>query len=232
MTSAAHSFDIRDFSGIAPLFPLPDLVLFPHILQPLHLFEPRYLKMLADALAGERLIAMALLQPGWEPDYFGRPALHSMVCLGRITAAERLPSGRYNIMLQGLERAHLVAETGGDLPYRVARLELGPDRSEALTPAAAAALRSRLLAALRSAYPQAAAESQLHQIFAGEISLGMLCDMLVHALKREPEFAQQVLAELDVARRCELVLAELQRLAARAASGPSARRYPPTFSTN
>src|SRR5262245_53587958 len=58
--------ELEHFSGRIPLFPLPNLVLFPHILQPLHIFEPRYRKMVADALTSERLLALALLKPGWE----------------------------------------------------------------------------------------------------------------------------------------------------------------------
>ena len=72
------SFSVESFSGTARLFPLPNLVLFPHVMQPLHIFEPRYRSMLEDALASDGLIAMALLAPGWENDYEGRPNLYPM----------------------------------------------------------------------------------------------------------------------------------------------------------
>ena len=62
--SADHP-PLSDFAGTARLFPLPNLVLFPHVMQPLHIFEPRYRQMTADALAGDRLIAVVLLKPGW-----------------------------------------------------------------------------------------------------------------------------------------------------------------------
>src|SRR5262245_32721223 len=91
--------DLTGFTGAAPVFPLPDVVLFPHVALPLHIFEPRYRQMVSDALEEERYIAMALLKPGWETDYEGRPPIHEMVCLGRITAEERLPGGKYNIVL-------------------------------------------------------------------------------------------------------------------------------------
>ena len=68
-------FDADTFSGVARLFPLPNLVLYPHVMQPLHIFEDRYREMLEDALAGDRLIAMALLEPGWETDYESRPPI-------------------------------------------------------------------------------------------------------------------------------------------------------------
>ena len=80
------SFSLQDFCGTVRLFPLPNLVLFPHVLQPLHIFEPRYRELLEDALAHDGLIAMAMLEPGWEQDYDGRPpALHPMACLAKVT---------------------------------------------------------------------------------------------------------------------------------------------------
>src|SRR5438128_9189192 len=87
----------ESFSGTARLFPLPNLVLFPHVLQPLHIFEPRYRQMTAEALAGDRLIAMMLLQPDWEKDYQGAPAVHPVGCLGKIIADQQLDDGRFNI---------------------------------------------------------------------------------------------------------------------------------------
>src|SRR4051794_9383388 len=98
------------FGGTAPLFPLPDLVLFPAVVQPLHIFEPRYRQLMADALAGDRLMALALLKPGWEEDYQKRPPIHPVVCLGRIFKEERLPDGRYNLLLHGLSRARVREE--------------------------------------------------------------------------------------------------------------------------
>src|ERR1041384_3715325 len=94
-------FSPDTFSGRARLFPLPNLVMFPHVVQPLHIFEPRYREMLEDALASDRLIAMALLAPGWEDDYHGRPALYPTACLGRVTTSHRLEDGRYNLLLEG-----------------------------------------------------------------------------------------------------------------------------------
>ena len=77
------------------------MVLFPGAVLPLHIFEERYKTMTADALAGDRRVAMALLRPGWEKDYYGRPAIESVVCIGRIASSERLDDGRYNFLLHG-----------------------------------------------------------------------------------------------------------------------------------
>src|SRR5262245_51787693 len=99
---------LENFSGVARLFPLPNLVLFPTIVQGLHIFEARYRQMTSDALAGDRLIALVLLRPGWEADYQGKPPLCEVACLGRIIRHERLEDGRFNLKLRGLRRARIV----------------------------------------------------------------------------------------------------------------------------
>ncbi|HXX93988.1 MAG TPA: LON peptidase substrate-binding domain-containing protein, partial [Planctomycetota bacterium] len=82
-------FDREGFSGRLPLFPLPNVVLFPHAFLPLHIFEPRYRSMTRGALEGERLIGMALLKPGWEGDYYGNPDVHEVIGVGKIIEEER-----------------------------------------------------------------------------------------------------------------------------------------------
>jgi Lon protease-like protein len=110
-------------SSPLPLFPLPNLVLFPRTYQVLHIFEERYKAMTADALAGDGHIAMALLRPGWEKDYHGRAAIEPVVCVGTIEQSEQLPDGKYNFLLLGRTRARVVREVPRPKPYRVAQLE-------------------------------------------------------------------------------------------------------------
>ena len=93
-----------------PLFPLPNVVLFPHVCLPLHIFEPRYREMAADALTGDRIIGMVLLRPGWEGHYEGRPAIYDVGCAGLITHAEKLEDGRYNLVLRGMEKFRVLRE--------------------------------------------------------------------------------------------------------------------------
>jgi len=111
---------------VIPLFPLPDVVLFPRASLPLHIFEPRYRRMVADALAGDKTIGMVLLRPGWEADYYGRPPVFASGCAGRIEECQPLPDGKYNLVLRGLTRFRVVEEHGGQ-PYRLATVDPMPD---------------------------------------------------------------------------------------------------------
>ncbi len=93
-----------------PLFPLPTVVLFPNVFLPLHIFEPRYRQMVTEALAGDRIIGMVLLQPGYENDYEGRPPIYATGCSGLITHSDRLDDGRFNLVLQGIEKFTIQSE--------------------------------------------------------------------------------------------------------------------------
>ncbi len=109
-------------SDLLPLFPLPNVVLFPNVFLPLHIFEPRYREMVADGEAGDRMIGMVLLRPGWKAQYEGRPPVYPIGCSGVMTHVERLPDGRYNIVLRGIERFRILSEDNSR-SYRQAQVE-------------------------------------------------------------------------------------------------------------
>jgi len=109
-------------SDLLPIFPLPNVVLFPNVFLPLHIFEPRYREMVADALKSDRLIGMVLLRPGWQRDYEGQPPVYPIGCSGVITHVDRLSDGRYNIVLRGMQRFRILDEDVR-LSYRRARIE-------------------------------------------------------------------------------------------------------------
>lgn len=109
-----------------PIFPLPETVLFPSVSLPLHIFEPRYRAMVADALKGDRIIGMVLLQPGFEANYEGRPPVYPIGSAGVITQVEQLPDGRYNIVLQGLVKFRVTGEDQSRL-YRLAHVNAIPE---------------------------------------------------------------------------------------------------------
>ena len=97
------------FPASLPIFPLPTVDLFPNVFLPLHIFEPRYRQMTADALAGDRLIGMVLLRPGGDADD-DRPPIYTTGCTGLITHAEKLDDGRFNLVLRGLDKFTILGE--------------------------------------------------------------------------------------------------------------------------
>lgn len=123
-----------------PVFALPNVVFFPKTYLPLHIFEPRYRQMVADAAAGGQCIGMALLKEGWEANYYGNPPIFEMGCVGRLVSVQPLSDGRSNILLQGLER-YEVRQEFHDKSYREAAIALKPRAPEsALDPAVRAYL--------------------------------------------------------------------------------------------
>ncbi len=108
--------------NLVPLFPLPNVVLFPEVPLFLHVFEPRYRALVTDALASHRMIGMTVLKPGHEADYEGRPPIYPLGCRGAIVEEQRLEDGRFNIVLQGVRRFRVLEEREG-APYRVGVVE-------------------------------------------------------------------------------------------------------------
>jgi len=135
-----------------PIFPLDDVMLFPNSHRPLHIFEPRYRAMVADALEGNRIIGMVLLVPGFEADYTGRPPVYPVGCAGVITNVEPLPDGRYNIVLRGLVKFRIRDEDQSRV-YRLARVEAMPETADEEERAALGGQRDRLESLLISIAP-------------------------------------------------------------------------------
>src|SRR5512139_1570021 len=97
-------------AGALKLLPLPSVVLFPHTAVPLHIFEPRYRALVHDSLASDQVLALAVLQPGWERDYHGRPPTSAICCAGAITEHQELSDGRYLVIVEGQVRARVARE--------------------------------------------------------------------------------------------------------------------------
>ena len=133
-----------------PIFPLPNAVLFPNVFMPLHIFEARYRAMVADALAGDRIIGMVLLKAGFEVDYDGRPPIFPVGCAGVITHSERLADGRFNIVLKGLEKFRVMGEDASR-PYRLAHIDGMPELVSDAERAELHRMRRRLEALLAAA---------------------------------------------------------------------------------
>jgi Lon protease-like protein len=198
-----------------PLFPLPNVVLFPGVFLPLHVFEARYRAMVADALEGDRVIGMVLLRPGWEPDYEGRPPVYETGCAGLITHVEQLPDGRYNLVLKGLSRFRIVDEDR-DGPYRVAKVAPVAD---AIDPAMRETLRDgRHQLELMIAHEFERAERRLPANLSDE----EVVNALSQYLELEPIERQGLLECAGPVDRCRLLIEMLhmKALASRHQAGP------------
>ncbi|CAA9480515.1 MAG: Uncharacterized protein, similar to the N-terminal domain of Lon protease [uncultured Sphingomonadaceae bacterium] len=109
-----------------PLFPLGGALLFPDAQLPLHVFEPRYRRLVKDAMEGRRVIGM--IQP--RGDEGRAPPLYPVGCLGAIAGLEALDDGRFNLILQGVRRFRLVRELDVTTPYRQAQVEYLPEEPD------------------------------------------------------------------------------------------------------
>jgi Lon protease-like protein len=223
---------LAQFGGMARLFPLPNLVLFPQAIQPLHIFEPRYRQMVTDSLAGDRLIALAILRPGWEADYAGRPDIYPVACLGHIAAEQSLKGGKYNLLVRGLSRIRLVEEVTTAKLYRSARVKLltdGPNPG----PAADRQLRRKMAQRAPrwfAGHPDALKE--IRKLLASDRELAIIVDILAFALPLDMDQKRELLETLDVRQRARR-LAEFMRAAVPPTpASPSARQFPPKFSAN
>lgn len=196
---------------ILPIFPLPDVTFFPNTLLPLHVFEPRYRAMIMDVLARDRRLAVVKLEPGFdERSYLGKPAVHRVAGAGEIVSWERLPTGRYNILVKGEWRVRIDAERPSDTLYRIVAAqkleEIAPSADVSAAIARIRAACGRLLEALdrpRDLLDTALAEGQ---------APGVIADRIAAAVVPDAALRQELLETLDVARRLERLGAALDQL--------------------
>jgi Lon protease-like protein len=202
--SPAQSYDLSSI----PLFPLPTVVLFPRAVLPLHIFEERYKEMTATALAGDKQVAMALLKPGWEKDYYHRPAIEPVVCVGTILSHERLPDGKYNFLLQGHTRARVIREVG-NRSYRLAELE--PLRQTSDLEIDLGEDRQRLDRVFRPALLGGTPVGrQFRQLLAGPMRTSDIADLIAFNYLDDVPLKQSLLEETDVRRRVRRILEALE----------------------
>jgi Lon protease-like protein len=203
-----------------PIFPLPDLVLFPNALLPLHIFEPRYREMMRDVVAGGGLLAVVRLRPGYEADYHGRPPVFETATVGRCLSAVRLPDGRWNIMVRGLARVRFEEELAPEQAYRRVRARVLADGRS--TRAGELGTLSRELLALCDRLAASVPDGEpLRQLSRTVPTPGGCADVVASALVRDPDLRQTLLELLDPADRLAQLCDYVARLVAQL--GPGAR---------
>ena len=204
-----------NFARPVPLFPLDGVVVLPQHVVPLHIFEPRYRQMLEHVLDGAGQIAMAVLA---EPDRSGPPGslprIRPAVCLGQIVRHERLPDGRFNILLQGVCRARILEEQppAADRMYRTATLE--PVGLDSPTPSQLTVVRSQIehLLGGHGLGSMAGAKPAMEWIADEDLSDQLVLELMTLTMIAEPKLRYRLLAEPDAATRASMVLAELRHL--------------------
>lgn len=204
-----------NFGKPFPLFPLDNVVLLPHALLKLFIFEPRYKQMVEHALDGSGFIAMAVFEGGrWKQEYHGQPPIRRHVCLGKIAQHQKLADGNYHVLLQGVCRARVRAEVPAatERLYRSAYLE--PIETEERSEDDLFILRDGLLSSLRTEpLPElASVQSVLSEIDAREVPTPALLEVVTLSVLSDRPVQYRLLAEGDIFKRGEIVERELGRL--------------------
>ena len=151
-TSQPRAFETGTPPSTIPIFPLQDVMLFPHASRQFHIFEQRYRDMVADALEGDRIIGMVLLEPGHEAEYEGRPPIYPVGAAGILAEVDELPDGRYNILLRGVTKFRITGEDQSR-SYRLAHVEAIPEDLTNAERVTLGDLRQELSALLPSGLP-------------------------------------------------------------------------------
>jgi len=183
---------------LVPMFPLPNLFLFPGMFMPLHIFEPRYRQMVEDSLDGPgRIVIASMLERGAD-DPRSAPPVHPIAGLGEIARHERLEDGRFMIWLAGLTRVRIVAEQCSDRLYR--KVLAQPLFEQPASPCEEARLRQELVAAVLARTPD------ILNIPA-QVPLGHLADLLLIKLNLPQSTMQEAYSTLRIAERADCALA-------------------------
>lgn len=182
----------------APLFPLPSVFLFPGTVIPLHVFEPRYRQMIEDSLDGPGRIVIGTVLEDWHDKLEGAPPVHPIAGLGEIARHERLPDGRFVILLAGLARTR-IQELESDRLYR--RVSAVPLAEIEVPDALQDGLRSRLREAVLARSPDLVDLPE-------DMPLGHLTDLLLLRLQLPQSKMQDLYSELSIADRAEAAIRE------------------------
>lgn len=194
-----------------PIFPLPNCVLLPGGLLPLHVFEPRYRELTRDCLAGHQLMGVARLRPGFETSSYGRPPVYETCGVGRIICSEETPDGRFALLLRGVARVEIARELPSERGYRVVEARAIDDAR--CDPMDAHDHHRRLIQLCdRLAEVIEQGGSQLRQLVRGFESPGACADAVAAALIMDADERQELLEACDPMVRLQRTLGHVSHL--------------------
>ena len=222
------------FSGVVRLFPLPNVVLFPGVVQALHIFEPRYKLMVEEAIAGDQLIAMAMVKPEQLSTAGDRPALFDTICIGKIMTHTKLEDGRYNVLLAGVRRARILEEVNFELDFRKARVELLLDSESGEPEDQLQDVRKQVVDQFLKMLPSQSHldRASLDTLLESDVGTGQLVDLICYSCGAQPMELQQALEIDSVVQRARFILKIMRRLAKQIDSSGPVSDFPPSFSLN
>ena len=194
-----------------PIFPLPNCVLLPGGLLPLHVFAPRYRELTRDCLAGHQLMAVARLRPGFERGYYGKPPVYERCGVGRILCSEELPDGRFALVLRGVARIEIARELDTPGAYRRVEARLLDDAR--VDPMDALDHQRRLIALCdRLAEVIDKGGPQLRDLARGAATPGACADAIAAALIMDPDARQELLEATCPLSRLQRTLGHVSHL--------------------
>ena len=218
------------FSGIVRLFPLPNLVLFPGVVQALHIFEPRYRKMMSDLMAADQLVTLCLYQePEKQFDANIPPPVHNTVCVSKVIAHKELDDGCFNLLVVGVKRAKIVRELPVEQPYRMAEVSIVEDELPH-SASEIAELRNQLIANCKNLglFGKLSHQLDLEKVVQSQIDVGMLVDLISFSADLNCLQRQSVLELGNV----ELRLKTLIKFLSSDKDASPQQKFPPDFSNN
>jgi Lon protease-like protein len=195
-----------------PLFPLEDVVLFPHSMIPLHIFEARYRKMVRDVLGSNRLVAISLQLEKERLEDGNVPRVAHVASVGELVLAQELPDGRFNLVVRGRARIGIDEELSSDEPYRLIAAHEIPDDPTDESPdidEADTTLRA-LVTGLAESIPDGG--ELLKHVAAAQETPAALANVVAASLVADAKARQHLLETTDVFQRLERLSNEVVAL--------------------
>lgn len=221
---------------LVPLFPLPNCVLFPHVVLPLHVFEPRYRAMVRDMQAktvGERWLSIALLRQGYDGLYHTKLApIHPVVCVGQMIDCDPVEDGRFTILVLGRRRAVVTAENHEKEYRRIVVSEFcqAKENTESLNN-----VMGRIQREVRHARDKGLVEAKLFECLESLVAtpLAYLDNLAFHLIpSADVTLKQRVLDEPDPVVRAEILERWFGRLIRCAEKATKDAQWPPPTPCN